>query len=138
MGLNSIYDDARYKLLTAALNWTTIPLRLAAWGGTPNFVATDKTLSNITARTPLRGYSQEITSQTVAPTGVAQTNHVVIPTVPIGTAITWFTMVRDVGTQSMAQLILFIDDATELPYAPNGLDIVVQPDWLRERGWFRP
>lgn len=135
---NSIYDDARYKLLTAGLNWTTIPLRLAAWGGTPNFVAADKTLANISARTPLRGYSQPITSQTVDPGGTAQTNQVVIPKVPVGTDVTWFTMVRDVGLQTAAQLILYIDDAVELPFTPNGLDIVVQPDWLKQRGWFRP
>ena len=31
-----------------------------------------------------------------------------------------------------------IDEAFELPFVPNGLDLVIQPDWLSARGWFRP
>ena len=25
-----------------------------------------------------------------------------------------------------------------LPFTPDGLDLVVQPDWLEGRGWYRP
>jgi len=136
--MNNIYDDARYKLLTAGLDWTAIPLRLAAWGGTPTFVPTDKILDHITFRNTLLGYSQPITYQTVTPDGTAQTNPVLIPDVPIGPDVTWFTMVKHVGAQSSAELLLYIDNAEELPFVPNGLDLVVQPDWLQSRGWFRP
>jgi hypothetical protein len=30
---------------------------------------------------------------------------------------------------------LFIDDAEGLPFTPNGLDVLIEPDWLLERGW---
>ena len=79
----------------------------------------------------LRGSSLPITSQTVAPDGTAQTNQVIIPGVPIGAPITFFTM------SDADQLILFIDEAVELPFVPNGLDMVVQPDWLEQRGWWK-
>ena len=137
--MNGIYDDARYKLLTANLNWLVADLLLVAWGGTPNFVKTDSTIASIKARggTAL-GYSMEITEQAVSLNGTAQTNDVVIPEVPIGPAVTWFTMCVKQTPQDNSPLILFIDEATELPFEPNGLDMVVSPDWLQNRGWWLP
>jgi hypothetical protein len=138
--MNKPYDLARYKMLTAAFDWTAMELRLAAWGGTPDFVPADQQISDINARpaNAMLGYSQEITEHTVSPDGTAQTNQVIIPDVPVGQAVTWFTLVRFAAVPADSELILFIDDAIELPFDPNGLDIVVNPDWLSQRGWFRP
>jgi hypothetical protein len=131
--VNGIYDQARYQLLTAQLDWRAVPLVLSAWGGTPLFDPTDETVADIIAHgfTEI-GTSMPITHQTVSTDGTAQTDPVLIPAVPIGPSVTWFTFA------AASQLILFIDDADELPFVPNGLDLIVQPDWLAGRGWWRP
>jgi len=135
---NSIYNGARYRLPLALMDWTKIDLMLSAWAGTPTFVATDLYISNIAGRGAVeRGTSMPITSATVAPDGTARTNRVIIPAIPIGTPITFFTMSERKPTHSLSELILFIDDAKDLPFDPNGLDLLVQPDWLQERGWWK-
>jgi hypothetical protein len=136
---NAPYDKARVQLLTAGLDWRTITLTLSAWGGIPSFDPTDDMISDITARgfTEL-GISQPITAQAVTANGTAQTNTVVIPAVPIGPSVTWFTMSWSQTIHAQSQPILFIDTADDLPFVPNGLDLVIQPDWLQNRGWWRP
>ena len=139
--MNGIYDLARYQLLTAQFDWQTIPLVLSAWGGTPMFVPTDQTIADVASHgSPELGTSIPITAQSVAINGTAQTNHVLIPPIlPAGPIVTWFTMSRQYPTtHAFSQPILFIDEADELPFDPRGLEIIVQPDWLDERGWFRP
>jgi hypothetical protein len=131
---NAIYDVARYRLLTANLDWTALNLQLAALGGTPEFVPEDEEIIDITNRgKPLLGVSMPIPIKSVAVNGTAQTGPVVIPTVPVGQNVTHFAM-----TEASGALILFIDEAIELPFVPNGLDMVIQPDWLQQRGWWRP
>ena len=131
--MSDIYDVARYRLMTGAFDWLTANLVLTAWSGTPVFSATDEVITDVAAHGPVaRGSSLPITSKTVTTDGTGQTNQVVIPAVAIGDPITFFTMSD--GTA----LILFIDDAIELPFIPNGLDMLVQPDWLEQRGWWRP
>lgn len=136
--MNVPYDQARYWLVRAELNWAFTDLVLVAWAGVPNFVKTDKTVANVVARgvNLLLGFSQVITQKSVATDGAAQTNDVIIPAVPIGPAVTHFTMCRRNVTPNLSELILFIDEAEGLPFAPNGLDIEVRPDWLQNRGWF--
>jgi hypothetical protein len=136
--VNVPYDQARYWFVTASLDWPVTDLVLVAWAGTPNFVKTDKKVSDIVARgvTTLLGFSLAITEKGVAADGAAQTNDVVIPDVPIGPALTHFTMCRKNATPNLSELILFVDDAEGLPFTPNGLDIEVTPDWLQQRGWF--
>lgn len=136
---NNIYDIARYQLMTAALNWPTINLQLVAWSGTPTFIAGDKLLSDIKARGNIElGYSMVIAAGTVATDGTGQTDDILIPSVPIGPTVTWFTMGRVGAPHDAGQLILYIDDAVNLPFVPNGLDLLVTPDWLQNRGWFKP
>lgn len=132
--MNQPYDIARYRFVTAGLNWLNLNLLLTAWSGAPKFVATDKLLSDITTRgqTTFRGTSQAITVTAVSTDGTAQTNGVVIPGITVGANVTHFTMGEAGGA-----LILYIDDALGLPFSPNGLDIIIQPDWLQQRGWFR-
>jgi hypothetical protein len=136
--VNSVYDSSRHRLMRGLQNWEALDLMLTVWSGTPTFVPTDMYVSDITARGLVeRGSSQPITSKTVAPDGTAQTNQVVIPGVPIGAPLTFFTMSIRKPTRSLSELILFIDDAKELPFDPNGLDLVVQPDWMQGRGWWK-
>jgi hypothetical protein len=135
---NSIYNGARYRLPLALLDWTNIDLMLTAWSGTPTFVPTDVYLSDIVAHGLVeRGSSLPISSKSVSPDGTAQTNEVIIPAVPIGTPLTFFTMSERKPTHALSELILFIDEAFDLPFDPNGLDVIVQPDWLNRRGWWK-
>jgi len=136
---NGIYDRARYDLLTASLNWLTVSLKLTAWVGTPQFFPTDTTIGAIKARGAVAvGESLPINSNTVAVAGYAQTNPVLIPTVPVGPDVTWFTMskVNIVADNSLP--LLHLDDVYGLPFTPNGLDMLVMPDWVYQRGWYRP
>lgn len=135
---NNVYDRARYEFVTGAFNWPTMELVLAAMAGTPDFVPTDMTIDQVLTRGTLNlGYSLPVTSRTVAADGTTQTNQVLIPDVPVGQDITWFVLAERNATLPLSQLILFIDEAKDLPFVPNGLDVVIQPDWLENRGWFR-
>jgi len=134
---NQPYNIARYKFVTATFDWIGMNLALVAWSGTPEFIATDTNVNEIVARgnAVARGVSLPITQKTVAADGTTQTNQVVIPNVAVGAPITHFTLVDDqVGGDT---LLYYIDEALDLPFDPNGLDMVIQPDWLSMRGWFR-
>lgn len=136
---NGIYNSARYSILTAGLNWPAADILVAAWGGEPDFVVTDKKISDIVGRgkATVLGTSLPVTTKSVSADGTAQTNQVVIPGVPVGQQVTFFTLGKNATPVSNSDLFLFLDDALNLPFDPNGLDIVVQPDWLQARGWFR-
>jgi len=138
--MNNIYDLARRELLNAQMNWPTIELLLVAFGGTPDFDPLDISLGNIKARShPEMGSSLPINGTTVAINGTAQTDQVLIPGIPVGPPVTWFVMCRKHATvHDSSKPILFLDDVYQLPFVPNGLDLVIQPDWLQWRGWWRP
>jgi len=133
--MSEIYDIARRSLLIGALPWLTTDLVLSAFGGTPLFDPTHDSMADIIAinGAPL-GTSLAVTGNGATADGVAQTDPIVIPAVPIGPDVTWFVLA--VGPSTMP--VLFIDDAQELPFVPNGLDLVVSPDWAYQQGWFRP
>lgn len=133
--VNSIYDNARYRLATAGLNWLAVELLLSAWKGAPDFIATDVSIAQIAARGNATqiGTSLPITGQFVTLDGTAQTDPVVISGVPAGETVTFFVLSLVAGTEP----VLFIDEAGGLPFLSNGLDMLLQPDWALERGWFR-
>lgn len=132
--MNTIYDIARNRFALAMINWSDAPLFLLAYSGEPEFVPDDETISEITARgnTLLLSTSQPITNRSVSLQGYLQTGNVVFEEVAIGFPITHFLM-----TLSGVTPLLYIDDAMNLPFEPNGLDVVVTPDWLERRGWGR-
>jgi hypothetical protein len=132
--VNSIYDTARQRFALALIDWSTAPLVLLAYSGEPVFHAEDATITDITDRgeTLLISTSQDIVTQNVSAQGYLQTDNVVFEAVPIGYPITHFIM-----TLSAVTPLLFIDEAYDLPFVPNGLDVVVTPDWLEQRGWGR-
>jgi hypothetical protein len=138
--MNTIYDIARSMFAKAQINWTTAPLRLLGYSGNPEFIATDDVIADITLRgNTLRiGVSLDIAAQNVSAEGYLMTDNVVLPAVPIGYPLTHMIMVSMPGSDPEAAMpILFIDDAEDLPFTPNGLDIVITPDWLLHRGWGR-
>jgi hypothetical protein len=136
---NAIYDIARRGLLNATLNWVTTNLVLIAWKGTPRFVATDATVAAVKSHGAIDvSWSLAITGKAVTADGTAQTDPALLPKVPTGSQVTHFVLARKEAVLTNSMPILFIDDAFGLPFVPNGLDVPVQPDWLAQRGWFRP
>jgi len=137
--VNNIYDTARFKFATAGLNWNTAPLFLLAYSGNPDFHAEDGFISDITTRatTTFVQQSQAIIGKNVSPQGYLQTGTVMFEEVPIGLPITHFIMASVPAALSAGVPLLFFDEAYDLPFTPNGLDIPVTPDWFQQRGWGR-
>lgn len=137
--MNSIYDIARYQFAVAMINWQTAPLVLLAYSGEPEFVPEDTSINDITTRgnTLMVKQSQTVLGKNVTTQGYLQTADVVFETVPVGFPITHFIVANKPSTLPLATPLLYIDEAENLPFTPNGLDIVVTPDWLAHRGWGR-
>ena len=131
--MSGIYDNARQKFATAALDWRAANYLLTAWKGTKDFVPTDANISMITSRGQAQqvGTSMAIVGKAVDAAGVMRTNPVVIQGIPTNQIVTFFVMA--LGTEPL----LFIDDVLGLPYTSNGLDLIVQPDWALAQGWCR-
>lgn len=139
--MSDIYDRTRYAMLTGTFNWVSATLRLVAWEGDLDFDAEDMTVDDIITRANATklGFSLPVTGQAVTVDGRAQTDPIVIPDIPYGHQISFLTFVQyDAVDEDDSLLVLFIDDAFEMPFSTNGLDITVQPDWAQERGWWRP
>jgi len=137
---SELYNNAAREFALGQLIWPDTELVLVAWGFEPVFNPAHATIADLRTATGLTelGISLPITDSSVAVDGTCQTNQVVIPNIPIGPDVTWFTLCRARATIELAELILFVDEAIELPFVPNGLDLVIQPDWTLNRGWFRP
>lgn len=137
--MNDIYNIARYRFANAQLNWTAVPLRMLAFSGTLDFDPTDDAVSDITARglSALVMESQVVNHQSVSLEGYLQSDAIVIPSVPVGAEITSFVMILKTADVPSSIPLLFFDTALNLPFIPNGLDMVVQPDWFDQRGWAR-
>lgn len=140
--MSDIYNRVRYSMLTGNFDWPSLSaLRLVAWDGELDFDAEDLTVNDIITRglaTKL-GFSLPVTGLAVTVDGRAQTDPIVIPDLVMGNQITFFTFVELDGVdEDDSDLVLFVDDAFELPFSTNGLDVTVQPDWIQERGWWRP
>jgi hypothetical protein len=124
---------------SAQLNWATEKLVLIVWSGPPTFIETDTAISAIVTRatTVAAGHALPINSKTVTPEGYLQTDSVLVPQVPVGPDITHFIMANYVSTWNDGAPLLYVDEAENLPFTPNGLDILITPDWVQHRGWGR-
>lgn len=81
--------------------------------------------------------SQAITGKAVTTDGYLQTSGVVFTSVPVVGSLTSFMMILRGADVPTSIPLLFIDTAVNLPFITNGLDVVVQPDWLQNRAWGR-
>lgn len=136
---NQLYDTARVRLLTAAVNWETVDAVLVAFSGTPLFNAADTSIANVQSHgATIVAYSALLTGKQAAAGGYAKSGPAVFTAVAVGPAITHFVLAENASPQTNSRPIAFFDDVFWLPFVPNGLDITVQPDWLAQQGWFRP
>jgi hypothetical protein len=138
--MSGIYDGARQKLLTAALDWRAQSLIVSAWQGAPDFNPADMTIASITGRGGVEaGTSLDMTGLAVSANGTAASQPVVIPGIAAAVPVGWFTIAQKNASHAASALLLFIDTIVPpLPFIGNGLDLVLQPDWLSAQGWFRP
>ena len=145
--MNQLYDTAARALALGQLIWPDTELVLVVWGGTPVFDATHTSVAAIRAAAGVTelGASLPILERTVAADGTCQTSQVVVENIPIGSPVTWFTLCKAAagvglysGAIDTAVPILFVDEASYLPFHPEGVDMIIQPDWAFNRGWFRP
>jgi len=137
---NQLYAHARFQMVNAQFQWPNMLLNVFAFTGPQVFVDTDLTVSDILARAPgtMLGYSDPITGKTTSPGGVMQSDPALIRGIPIGPPVSYLTMCEASVTPEASQLIFYMDEGYELPFVPNGLDIMVHPDWLQMRGWGQP
>lgn len=137
---NKLYGVSKSKMLSADFDWNATDWRLTAWSGTPDYSLADITIGNITARglATLRGYGLSLTGKTFGSAGIARSNPAVIPGITAGFTITFFVLCKFNATQLLSEPLMYIDDAVNLPWVSNGLDLTVQPDLAQGGGWFTP
>lgn len=132
---NQLYSADRVKFINGGFNWPSLPARLDAWRGSYVFDEAHASIADITAAGGVQVVVGLALSGKIAkPGGYAASNPAILPTVPVGAPVTFLVLMDTTGTPVP---IAYIDDAQGLPFTPNGLDQVVQPDWLQLRGWFR-
>lgn len=138
--MSAIYDYLANRLLNGAFDWSTATLQLIAWAGTPTFVAADDTIATFkTHGATERGRSQPVLARSISVEGIAKSGPIVIPSVAVGSQVTHFTLTLQAPVlPDNGNMLTFIDDVLGLPYDADGTDLIVQPDWLQNRGWFRP
>jgi hypothetical protein len=137
--LNSLYDVVRPRFLNLTFDWVNLDIALVAWRGSYIFDPLHATVADVTAAGgELVAQSLLLLGKEVSPSGYARSLDAVFPAVPPGAPITFLTMIEAAVSPAPLPLICYIDEAEGMPYKPMGLDITVQPDWLAERGWWRP
>jgi len=137
---NRPYASIRERLLYAAFSWPSAELELQAWAG-GNYNETHTHVSDLVAAGGVpSSKSLDPISCWVIAGGYAATDSVILPGngFHVGEVISFLTLSDKGGAALDPALVLFIDDAATLPIVANGLDVVVTPDWLLHRGWWRP
>jgi hypothetical protein len=137
--MNNLYLNARYRMVTGDFDWRTLDVLLAAWSGPYMFDEGHRTNNDVVLAGGIPiAYAEPNASNTIhAQTAIVQTNPILFRQVPIGPPLVFLTQaIRGINELS-SELIAYYDTGEGLPYAPNGLDVLVHPDWLNQRGWFR-
>lgn len=132
---NSLFDAGREGFLTGEIRWTTSGIKAALIrSGTYTYSAAHKFVSEVTgAGAVIASTTAQLTSKT-ATAGVADAADPVFPAVAAGPACSQIviyqsTAVGDGAGSDVAataqRLIGFIDNATNLPITPSGIDIKI-------------
>jgi hypothetical protein len=129
--VNTLYDIARRRMLSSQLDWSTLPVRMLAFTAQYDFDPTHQTVADLGVASVAE--SELFVGQHVTPSGFAASDNAWFQNVPLSPPWLFLVIVDDANS-----LIAFYDEGINLPRTPNGQDEVVIPDWLSERGWFRP
>jgi hypothetical protein len=135
---NGLYNAARVKMVAAQFDWAGFLVVFFAYRATSTYVF-DPThgISDIGAPDAV---SEAVLHQTITPTGYCRSDPVQFNNVAAGADIK-FLVIAEKGVGGAAGAwspVCYFDQGIDLPFVPNGNDIIVRPDWLADRGWFRP
>jgi hypothetical protein len=124
---NALFDKARERYLTGALNWGTDTIKavLVDSGTYTVNLTSHEFLSDIGTGARI-STSGAFASKTTTG-GAADAADVTFSSVT-GASIEAIVIYKDTGTDSTSPLIAYIDTATGLPITPNGGDIIVTWD----------
>jgi hypothetical protein len=124
---NILYDFARNQFLSGQLSWLAQPFGVVLIN--TNFYTVQpsihRTLSDVPANARI-AVSPNLTSNS-ASGGVARAADLVITNVT-GPVIEALVIFHNTGTDSTSELIAYIDTAMNLPWTPQGLNVVVHWD----------
>lgn len=137
--MSSLYNRFRERLLSADIAWTGAEIGCVAWTGKYWFDETDRYVSDIVASNgAIVSVAERNVTAIAGVGGYAITDPMLFKNVPIGFPVSFLTLTFPSDTIGLSELICYIDHGEGMPFTPNGLDWIVQPDWLSRRGWFRP
>lgn len=123
--VNALYDSGREGFLAGNIDWDGDVIRLVFVDhadDTPS-VTLDDNLDDILA--VARVAISPVFAGKTTTDGVADANDVTVPGVT-GDIFESITIYQDTGNEATSILIVYIDTATNLPFTPNGGDVVVQ------------
>jgi hypothetical protein len=140
MALNVPYDHIRERLLYGTFSWPDAQLELCAWADGAYFPSHIRVSDLVAAGGVQSSVSTLPIVPTVGPGGYASTGNVVLPGTGfvIGQLISFLTLNDRKDAVDDPKLLLFCADVEGLPFFANGLDVLVAPDWLSSRAWWRP
>lgn len=123
---NALYDKAREKFLTGAIDWAgdDIIVILCDSGYVAN-LSTDEFVDDITGGAEVARSGNLSAKTTTA--GVADAGNETLTSVT-GDTVTQIILAKDTGNDATSPLIARIDTGTNLPVIPNGGDITIQWD----------
>ncbi len=124
MDVNTLYPSAKQMLLEAQLNWLADPIYAILldtnyYTYSPNHTS----LADIDGAAFIRS-SAVLTGRTSL-LGVADANDLSFDPVLGGPIIRAMILVKDGGIAEESKLVAYIDQAVNLPYTPDGRNIVV-------------
>ena len=136
--MNALYNTARERMVKGIFDWAHLDVVLTAWSGPYHYDETNRYSGDIVTRGGIsRAIALKNPTYGVTQEGIVQTAPYVFTTISIGEPVIFFTMSLRSSQAGLDELVCYLDEGFNLPYEPNGLEVVVQPDWLHKRGWFR-
>jgi len=136
--MNALYNTARERMVKGMFDWQALDVVLTAWSGPYQYDETNRYSGDIVSRKGIkRATALKNVASSATVEGIVQTAPYVFTTISIGEPVIFFTMSLRSSQVGLDELVCYLDEGFNLPYEPNGLEVVVQPDWLHQRGWFR-
>lgn len=122
--MNQLYTSAKQALLEARINWLTDPIYAILLDTTfYTFSPNHESLADIDDNAFIRSSSVLIGRTTTG--GAADAADISFDPILGGPIIRAMILVKDGGTAIDSKLIAYIDQAVNLPYTPDGRNIVV-------------
>ena len=134
--MNALFDVARRRMLSNQLDWAQLPVRMLAFASEYEFDPAHVTVGELGVGAVAE--SEVFTNQEVTDGGYAASDQAWFQTPALSPPWLFLVMVDDSTVGTARELIAYYDTGYNLPRTINGQDQIVIPDWLNERGWFRP